>query len=108
VAINSQCQLKIIDFGLARYGIDGPECLDEEKQQHQGWMRMTPYVMLRNYRAPEIFFKMNYNENGFVHFWQYSFLIFVYFVQRMFGQLDAFWRNYSLAIAFLRTIMIWH
>lgn len=75
MAINSQCQLKIIDFGLARYGIDGPECLDEEKQQHQGWMRMTPYVMLRNYRAPEIFFKMNYNENGFVHFWQYSFLI---------------------------------
>ena len=58
IAINSECHLKIIDFGLSR------QVLDKELCEKNVWMLLTPYVMVRNYRAPEIFFRLDYNENG--------------------------------------------
>jgi len=46
--VNSNCDLKICDFGLAR-GIP-----DEQDLQNGGTMLLTEYVVTRWYRAPEI------------------------------------------------------
>jgi serine/threonine protein kinase len=46
--VNSNCDLKICDFGLAR-GIRGPE-----EEGKGGTMLLTEYVVTRWYRAPEI------------------------------------------------------
>jgi tRNA A-37 threonylcarbamoyl transferase component Bud32 len=47
--VNSNCDLKICDFGLAR-GIDGASC----PKTATGTMLLTEYVVTRWYRAPEI------------------------------------------------------
>lgn len=49
IAVNEDCELKILDFGLAR-----------QKQEE-----MTGYVATRWYRAPEVMLNwMHYNESG--------------------------------------------
>ena len=45
-----QCQLKILDFGLARN--TGETAM------------MTPYVVTRYYRAPEVILGIGYSANG--------------------------------------------
>ena len=50
IVVNLQCQLKILDFGLARN--TGENAL------------MTPYVVTRYYRAPEVILGAGYTENG--------------------------------------------
>ena len=50
IVVKSDCTLKILDFGLAR-------------TQGTGFM-MTPYVVTRYYRAPEVILGMGYKENG--------------------------------------------
>ncbi|KAF7640309.1 hypothetical protein Mgra_00000134 [Meloidogyne graminicola] len=50
IAVNYQCRLKILDFGLAR---DLP--IED--------IRMTPYVVTRYYRAPEVILGMGYTQN---------------------------------------------
>ena len=47
--VNSNCDLKICDFGLAR-GIDGAS----SAKTATGTMLLTEYVVTRWYRAPEI------------------------------------------------------
>ncbi|CAG2233070.1 stress-activated protein kinase JNK-like isoform X1 [Mytilus galloprovincialis] len=49
IVVKSDCTLKILDFGLAR-------------TQGTGFM-MTPYVVTRYYRAPEVILGMGYKEN---------------------------------------------
>lgn len=48
--MKSDCTLKILDFGLARTAGTG--------------FMMTPYVVTRYYRAPEVILGMGYKENG--------------------------------------------
>lgn len=48
--MKSDCTLKILDFGLARTAIEA--------------FMMTPYVVTRYYRAPEVILGMGYGENG--------------------------------------------
>ncbi|VDN16561.1 unnamed protein product [Dibothriocephalus latus] len=49
IAVNEDCELKIIDFGLAR----------------QRQCEMTGYVATRWYRAPEVMLNwMHYNDSG--------------------------------------------
>uniref|UniRef100_A0A1I8NDP7 Stress-activated protein kinase JNK n=1 Tax=Musca domestica TaxID=7370 RepID=A0A1I8NDP7_MUSDO len=50
ICVNANCSLKILDFGLARTAAE-PTFL------------MTPYVVTRYYRAPEIILGMPYKEN---------------------------------------------
>lgn len=50
IVVKSDCSLKILDFGLAR-------------SAGQSFM-MTPYVVTRYYRAPEVILGMGYKENG--------------------------------------------
>lgn len=53
IAVNEDCELKILDFGLAR---------PTENE-------MTGYVATRWYRAPEIMLNwMHYNQTGIFHF----------------------------------------
>jgi c-Jun N-terminal kinase len=49
IVVNMQCQLKILDFGLARNKDDTT--------------MMTPYVVTRYYRAPEVILGIGYNAN---------------------------------------------
>ncbi|XP_073940855.1 mitogen-activated protein kinase 11 isoform X3 [Castor canadensis] len=57
VAVNEDCELRILDFGLARQA-------DEE---------MTGYVATRWYRAPEIMLNwMHYSQAGAVHLHQWT------------------------------------
>ncbi|KAF7489166.1 Stress-activated protein kinase JNK [Sarcoptes scabiei] len=49
IVVKSDCTLKILDFGLARSS-GGPQM-------------MTPYVVTRYYRAPEVILGMGYQEN---------------------------------------------
>lgn len=49
IVVRSDCTLKILDFGLARTA--GSSFL------------MTPYVVTRYYRAPEVILGMGYHEN---------------------------------------------
>uniref|UniRef100_A0A0N5AF09 Stress-activated protein kinase JNK n=1 Tax=Syphacia muris TaxID=451379 RepID=A0A0N5AF09_9BILA len=49
IVVNSSCVLKILDFGLARSTVDA--------------FMMTPYVVTRYYRAPEVILGMPYKEN---------------------------------------------
>lgn len=49
IVVNFQCQLKILDFGLARNTAET--------------MTMTPYVVTRYYRAPEVILGCGYQEN---------------------------------------------
>lgn len=49
IVVNYQCQLKILDFGLARNTGET--------------MTMTPYVVTRYYRAPEVILGCGYQEN---------------------------------------------
>ncbi len=56
IVVKTDCTLKILDFGLARTA-----CTN---------FMMTPYVVTRYYRAPEVILGMKYKENGktvFVH-----------------------------------------
>lgn len=48
--VRSDCTLKILDFGLARTAGTS--------------FAMTPYVVTRYYRSPEIILAMGYKENG--------------------------------------------
>lgn len=48
--VKSDCTLKILDFGLARTAATG--------------LLMTPYVVTRYYRAPEVILGMGYQANG--------------------------------------------
>ena len=50
IVVKSNCTLKILDFGLARPA--GTSFM------------MTPYVVTRYYRAPEVILGMGYQENG--------------------------------------------
>lgn len=50
IVVRSDCTLKILDFGLAR-------------SAGQSFM-MTPYVVTRYYRAPEVILGMGYEANG--------------------------------------------
>ena len=50
IVVKSDCTLKILDFGLARTAGTG--------------FMMTPYVVTRYYRAPEVILGMGYKENG--------------------------------------------
>ncbi|KAI6192935.1 Stress-activated protein kinase JNK [Aphelenchoides fujianensis] len=50
IVVNFQCQLKILDFGLARNA--GETAM------------MTPYVVTRYYRAPEVILGVGYSHNG--------------------------------------------
>jgi len=49
IVVNLQCQLKILDFGLARNRME---------------MEMTPYVVTRYYRAPEVILGLGYAANA--------------------------------------------
>ncbi|CAI4228341.1 unnamed protein product [Auanema sp. JU1783] len=49
IVVRSDCTLKILDFGLARTAVEG--------------FMMTPYVVTRYYRAPEVILGMGYKEN---------------------------------------------
>ena len=49
IVVRSDCTLKILDFGLAR-------CAGTS-------FMMTPYVVTRYYRAPEVILGMGYKEN---------------------------------------------
>lgn len=50
IVVKSDCSLKILDFGLARSAGNS--------------FMMTPYVVTRYYRAPEVILGMGYKENG--------------------------------------------
>lgn len=50
IVVRSDCTLKILDFGLARSA--GTTFM------------MTPYVVTRYYRAPEVILGMGYKDNG--------------------------------------------
>ncbi|XP_067103861.1 mitogen-activated protein kinase 9 isoform X2 [Osmerus mordax] len=50
IVVKTDCTLKILDFGLARTA-----CTN---------FMMTPYVVTRYYRAPEVILGMKYKENG--------------------------------------------
>ena len=50
--VKSDCTLKILDFGLARTA--GTSFM------------MTPYVVTRYYRAPEVILGMGYCDNGMI------------------------------------------
>ncbi len=50
IVVKSDCTLKILDFGLARTA--GTSFM------------MTPYVVTRYYRAPEVILGMGYTDNG--------------------------------------------
>ncbi|CAD6194874.1 unnamed protein product [Caenorhabditis auriculariae] len=49
IVVRSDCTLKILDFGLARSATEA--------------FMMTPYVVTRYYRAPEVILGMGYREN---------------------------------------------
>ncbi|VDO42872.1 unnamed protein product [Haemonchus placei] len=49
IVVKSDCTLKILDFGLARTAVEA--------------FMMTPYVVTRYYRAPEVILGMGYGEN---------------------------------------------
>lgn len=49
IVVKSDCTLKILDFGLARTAATG--------------LLMTPYVVTRYYRAPEVILGMGYQAN---------------------------------------------
>lgn len=53
IAVKSDCSLKILDFGLARTATQS--------------FSMTPYVVTRYYRAPEVILGMSYS--GTVDIW---------------------------------------
>nr|XP_031544381.1 mitogen-activated protein kinase 10 [Vicugna pacos] len=53
IVVKSDCTLKILDFGLARTA--GTSFM------------MTPYVVTRYYRAPEVILGMGYKENASTH-----------------------------------------
>ena len=63
VVVKSDCTLKILDFGLARTA-----CTN---------FMMTPYVVTRYYRAPEVILGMKYKENGKGQILQKMFLFHV-------------------------------
>ena len=50
IVVKSDCTLKILDFGLARTAAQN--------------FIMTPYVVTRYYRSPEIILAMGYKENA--------------------------------------------
>jgi tRNA A-37 threonylcarbamoyl transferase component Bud32 len=57
--VNSNCDLKICDFGLARGIHDDPKCGEDESRddidvERNGTLLLTEYVVTRWYRAPEI------------------------------------------------------
>uniref|UniRef100_A0A915J0D6 Stress-activated protein kinase JNK n=1 Tax=Romanomermis culicivorax TaxID=13658 RepID=A0A915J0D6_ROMCU len=55
IVVKSDCSLKILDFGLARSAAGNS-------------FMMTPYVVTRYYRAPEVILGMGYADNGTLHF----------------------------------------
>lgn len=64
IVVKSDCTLKILDFGLARTA-----CTN---------FMMTPYVVTRYYRAPEVILGMKYKENGnkaYTYIYIYSVLV---------------------------------
>mmetsp|Transcript_9894 Transcript_9894/g.13055 ORF Transcript_9894/g.13055 Transcript_9894/m.13055 type:complete len:568 (+) Transcript_9894:298-2001(+) len=69
--VNSNCDLKICDFGLAR-GIE-----DRDTTEQPGTMLLTEYVVTRWYRAPEIMLACH----------EYSYPIDVWSVGCIFGEL---------------------
>lgn len=82
IVVRSDCTLKILDFGLARTA--GTSFM------------MTPYVVTRYYRAPEVILGMGYKENGFYNCLKIS-LLFIFLISFS-GYLVCWlylWRNYS-------------
>ncbi|KAM9226735.1 mitogen-activated protein kinase 9 isoform 1-T1 [Leptosomus discolor] len=59
IVVKSDCTLKILDFGLARTA-----CTN---------FMMTPYVVTRYYRAPEVILGMGYKENALLHVCSFHF-----------------------------------
>ncbi|KAM4607017.1 mitogen-activated protein kinase 8 isoform 2-T2 [Polymixia lowei] len=53
IVVKSDCTLKILDFGLARTAATG--------------LLMTPYVVTRYYRAPEVILGMGYQANDLIY-----------------------------------------
>jgi c-Jun N-terminal kinase len=53
IVVNLQCRLKILDFGLARNSVEDKLSLTV----------MTPYVVTRYYRAPEVILGAGYGPN---------------------------------------------
>lgn len=64
IVVKADCTLKILDFGLARrVDIENMgESLgkDNKVSKKQGDHRLTPYVVTRYYRAPEVILGMGY------------------------------------------------
>jgi len=78
--VKSDCTLKILDFGLARTA--GTSFM------------MTPYVVTRYYRAPEVILGMGYCDNGMSSVFIISILshYYILFVLCMAPiTVDAFW-----------------
>jgi serine/threonine protein kinase len=77
IVVRSDCTLKILDFGLARTA--GTSFM------------MTPYVVTRYYRAPEVILGMGYKENGIFFFFlfqiYYLFLVDIWSVGCIFGEM---------------------
>ncbi|BHF78763.1 Mitogen-activated protein kinase 10 [Sparganum proliferum] len=67
IAVRNDCTLKILDFGLARTA-------------NENFM-MTPYVVTRYYRAPEIILGMPYSEN--VDIWSLGCIFGEMFLERI-------------------------
>lgn len=59
IVANSRCRIKILDFGLARR-MSAEEDIDTLTG---GGMKMTPYVVTRYYRSPEIITLMPYGSS---------------------------------------------
>mmetsp|Transcript_29069 Transcript_29069/g.48028 ORF Transcript_29069/g.48028 Transcript_29069/m.48028 type:complete len:545 (+) Transcript_29069:643-2277(+) len=59
--VNSNCDLKICDFGLARgiHGDDDEHTMSNDAAAKNGSMMLTEYVVTRWYRAPEIMLACN-------------------------------------------------
>lgn len=65
IVVKSDCTLKILDFGLAR------------AQTGNNTFMMTPYVVTRYYRAPEVILGMGYKEN--VDIWSVGCIMGLFF-----------------------------
>ncbi|VDO71099.1 unnamed protein product [Schistosoma mattheei] len=106
IAVNEDCELKILDFGLAR-----------QKQEE-----MTGYVATRWYRAPEVMLNwMHYNESGnkkcifiltvyqFFHPLFTEMLIFTFFhkhqQKRSFSVVNSFDREQSVIVKIVKRLI---
>lgn len=80
IVVKSDCTLKILDFGLARTA-----CTN---------FMMTPYVVTRYYRAPEVILGMKYKENGNKAYIDIQCMLYAY----IFMYFAVFWKNLFLKL----------